>query len=408
MPLLTDAHVKALPAPEAGAQYHWDDPKVGLPGFGLRITAAGARTWQVRYRAPDGRQRIIALAPIAAMKAAAARKLAGEYVIAARAGLDKAAETELRKAAAKAASVADVADAYMKHCERRGLRPATLESIRRSLGVMLKPLADTPAGMLTRQQVSRWRDAIAVERGPRSADLAGGALSAALAHAMQRGEIDANVAAGIPKADFAGARTRVLTDAELAMVWRHAGRPGDDFADMVRLLILTGARKNEVGGMTRSEIEVEDSGRWLWRLPAARNKGKRDRELPLPMHAAAILQPRLATARQNLFGSAWQGEGRGFSGWSRSKARLDGRLQRAGWAGPAWTLHDLRRTVRTGLARLGVQPHVAELCIGHALAGAVGQLAAIYDRHGYDAEIANALALWVEHVDAVFAADDAA
>jgi integrase len=128
-------------------------------------------------------------------------------------------------------------------------------------------------------------------------------------------------------------------------------------------------------------------------IPATRIKNRRTFVLPLPEMVLNILR---SVPRQDgacIFGDP----NNGFHSWSHQKKLLDARLAAAGTPLAHWTLHDLRRTFRTGLGRLGVPPHVAELCINHVRKG----MSAIYDRHTYQSEIASALAQWTEHLTAI-------
>jgi integrase len=186
-------------------------------------------------------------------------------------------------------------------------------------------------------------------------------------------------------------RERVLDDNEIAAVWRataddeHSGR-------IVRLLMMTGCRRQEIGGLRWAEVNI-DTG--LLTIPGERTKNHRTLELPLPEPALAILR---SVPRRDgcdfVFGKA----NASFSGWSVAKLRLDARIAMAeGRPLAAWRLHDLRRTMRTNLGKLGVAPHIAELTINHVKAG----VEATYDKHRYGREIGAALSLWADHVLAI-------
>jgi len=179
----------------------------------------------------------------------------------------------------------------------------------------------------------------------------------------------------------------VLDDGELAAVW--AACADDDFGAIVRLLILLGCRREEIGALAWSEIDL-DSGVMI--IPGTRTKNHRDLELTLPAVALDILMSRpRREGRKYVFGS----RGGSFSAWSYSTLRLNARITEArGKPLTAWTIHDLDRTIRTGLGRLGVVPHIAELAINHTKGG----VEAIYDRHKYRREKAEALEAWAAHV----------
>jgi integrase len=176
-------------------------------------------------------------------------------------------------------------------------------------------------------------------------------------------------------------------------VWAALG--ADQFGDILRLLILTGQRREEIGGLRWSEVDFE---RALIVLQPARTKNKRLHEIPLSPQARAILERQPKRRRELIFG---RGEG-GFSGWSVGKARLDRHLlatrQEAGAKPmPDWRLHDLRRTAATGMADLGVLPHIVEAVLNHVSGHRTG-VAGIYNRARYETEMRDALERWADHV----------
>jgi integrase len=151
----------------------------------------------------------------------------------------------------------------------------------------------------------------------------------------------------------------VLTDAELAAVWDVAGI--GDFAAIVRVLILTGQRREEVGGMLWSEIEME---RALWRIGAERTKNGLAHEVPLSAPVLGVLRGLERREGRDLVFGAGDGP---FQGWNNAKSSLEARVSAALGQSPAtpWRLHDIRRTVATRMADLGVQPHVVEAVLNH-------------------------------------------
>ena len=183
-------------------------------------------------------------------------------------------------------------------------------------------------------------------------------------------------------------RDRVLSDDELRDVWQAAGEIGGPFAALIKLLILTGQRRTEVAQMEWSEIDL--SAR-LWRLPPERVKTGEPHEVPLSEPAVAILAalPRI--------GDQFTLTHRGTSpatAYAEGKARLNALLP-AGM--PAWTLHDLRRTVATGMARLGVNLAVTEKVLNHR-SGSFAGIVGVYQRHNFSDEKRDALERWGAHV----------
>jgi integrase len=183
-------------------------------------------------------------------------------------------------------------------------------------------------------------------------------------------------------------RERVLEDRELKAVFDCAG--DDDFGKIVKLLTYTGCRRDEIARLRWDEVDLE-GGRLM--LPGARTKNRRPLVLPLPAPALQILQSVTRRDGPCVFGDSRHG----FTGWTFAKRQLDARLTASGKPLPRWTLHDLRRSMRTGLGRLGIPPHICELAINHVQPGIV----ATYDKYRYEAEVGTAIAQWVEHVTAV-------
>jgi integrase len=226
-------------------------------------------------------------------------------------------------------------------------------------------------------------------------------LSAFFTWAVKEGLLDTNPVTGTAKADEGRARERVLTPAELAEVWQAL--PQDHFGDIVRLLILTSQRREEIGALLWSEV---DFARELIALPPERTKNKRLHELPLSPQAKAILERQLRrNSRDLIFGL---GEG-GFSGWSGCKERLDKAIltkrreaNPKAKAMPDWRLHDLRRTAATGLAELGVLPHIIEAILNQ-VSGHKSGVAGVYSRATYLGEMREALTMWANHVAAITA-----
>jgi integrase len=185
-------------------------------------------------------------------------------------------------------------------------------------------------------------------------------------------------------------------DSELWLVWNAAG--DDHFGAIVRLLILTAQRADEIASLHWSEISDD-----AILLPSERTKNHRQHLVPLAEPALDILraQPRRANddgvLRDLVFGIGQ----RGFSGWSRCKERLDERIAREnGKPLPGWRVHDLRRSVATGMAALEIQPHIIESVLNH-ITGSRSAISRVYNRSTYEPEKRRALELWADHVTAV-------
>jgi integrase len=183
-------------------------------------------------------------------------------------------------------------------------------------------------------------------------------------------------------------RDRVLSADEIRRIWA-ATKGSGAFNAITRALLLTGQRREEVSGLGWAEIDEDLSA---WTLPAIRAKNGKPHFIFLSTQMKALLraQPRLKGTDL-----VFPGERGSFSGWSKSKARLD---RRSGVAG--WSLHDLRRTVATQMGELGVAPHVVEAVLNHASGHRAG-VAGVYNRARYANETRQALAAWGAHVEAL-------
>lgn len=197
-------------------------------------------------------------------------------------------------------------------------------------------------------------------------------------------------------------RERILSDEELVEVWNAAGTVTPIWNSVFKLLILTAQRKNEVVGMEWEEI---DWNQMLWKIPGRRTKNGRSHEVPITSTMSKILSeiPRIEGCKY-VFSSNGQ---RPVASQSRIKNAIDEEIERlrqeraplgeGAKSMPHWTIHDLRRTATTGMARLGIPPHVADALLNHK-GGVVSGVAAVYNRYGYLEERRHALQEWESHV----------
>jgi integrase len=358
-----------------------------LPGFGLRVRATGGRTWVFQYKI-GSRHRRVTLGNASAIKLEQARANAAKLHARVRLGHDVAAERDERRAKVAETFGATV-DLYLPRQQGR-VRPRSYVEIERYLTRYLRRLHTMQLSTIDRRVIATELTKIEDAHGPASANRARTCLSAFFAWAMRDGLVDANPVVGTERR-AEGSRDRVLKDHELRAVWKALG--DDEFGAIVRLLILTAQRREEIGGLRWSEITDA-----AIELPADRVKNDQAHTVPLSGPARTIIQalPR-RDGREFVFG---RGEG-GYSGWSRSKARLDERIADMNKGPlPGWTLHDLRRTAVTMMAELGVQPHVIEAAINH-ISGHKGGVAGIYNKATYSQEKTTALARWAALVMAI-------
>jgi integrase len=386
----TTTSVGRLTMPAGKSDHIAWDPE--LPGFGLRLRGE-TRRWVVQYRV-GRQQRREGLGDVRKVGLEDARKAARQRFAQLELGVDPAAAKAKARAEADAArlTLAVVSERYID-AKEGVVRPATLRAAKWHFEGLWKPLRKRPIEAITRADVAARLTEIAKANGRVSAARARTALSALYGWAMREGLCEANpVVATNNPGDGIPSRGRVLSDRELRAVW--CACQDDDFGRIVKLLVLTGCRRSEIGSLRWSEIDL-DTGRLV--VPGARVKNHRTLELPLPPAAIEILQ---SVPRRP--GCVFGRRATGFGSWSYATRALQLRIAEAEGSPLApFVLHDLRRTTRTGLGRLGVRPDVAELVIGHSKGG----IEAVYDVHKYKSEIAAALALWSNHVAAVVAGE---
>jgi integrase len=275
------------------------------------------------------------------------------------------------------------------------MKPLSLDQCTRHLKLYWKSLARLPVTKIERATIAAELRTIVKERGPVAADRGRSTLSAFFAWCIGEGYAETNPVIGTNKASKGDGRDRVLTDVELVKIWKAA--PDGDYGNIVKLLMLTGQRRDEIAALRWAEIDTDAR---LIALPKERTKNSRPHDVPLSAPASAILDAvPVRDERDFVFG---RGEG-GFSGYSRAKESLD---KEAGLS-TEWTLHDLRRTMATRMADLGVQPHVIEATLNH-VSGHKSGVAGIYNRSTYAAEKRAALDLWGAYIQTLLAKVDGA
>jgi integrase len=388
MKLTTQSIAKLAVPPGKSEAIFFDDE---LPGFGIRVRAGGSRTWIVQYQI-GRQQRRASLGKVAGFAPDKARSAAGTLLAKVRLGQDPQAE-KFKARAEAALTLGVVIERFLKRQAER-LKPRTLLEVERHLNVYWRPLHRVQIGAIDRRAVAAHLMKLVDENGPTVADHARTSLSTLFTWAMKEGLVEANPVAATNRPQEPVARDRVLSDSELREIW-NACRD-DDYGRIVKLLLLTGQRREEISALRWSEVDLDKA---LVTLPKERTKNKRAHEVPLSDPALAAL-PSPRHGRDLVFG-----EGMGpFTGFSAAKRKLDGRIHAARLKHDAkakpmaeWRLHDLRRTAATRLADLGVQPHVVEAVLNH-VSGHKAGVAGIYNRAAYAPEKRAALTLWGEHV----------
>jgi len=228
--------------------------------------------------------------------------------------------------------------------------------------------------------------------------------------AISRGIVDRSPCEGLTAPSPETKRDRVLSDDEIRLLWRAFEVAGWPFGPIGQLLVLTGARRDEVAGMTWGELDL--TGR-VWSLPAARTKNKRDHQIPLSEAAVRLIEglPRIGDARGFVFTVTGKTPVSGFSRFKESVDRTiietlredaEERSDDPQQVRPPehWIIHDLRRTVATNLQKLGVRLEITEAVLNH-VSGSRAGIVGVYQRHEYSAEKRAALDAWARRLDAI-------
>ena len=394
MSFRTERDVARLVLPDGKADaFHFD---ALVRGLSVRLQGQ-RRTWVVHFTTAGGRRRRLSLGDVAGLSLADARKRAGEVLAGARLGNDPLASRERAKAEAER-TLAKLAAVYLEARTKadpnarlkllnKPLKARSMAEVERTLLKYAKPLHNRPLDAITEREVDALLADVASKSGPVAASRARAHLSAFWSWAIFKGYAGGVPGQALSGGDAAESRDRVLDHREIAAIWRAAGELGA-YGDAVRLLLLTGCRRGEVGGMTWPELDLEAA---TWRIPGARMKNGEPHLVFLTPPALAILEARERHG-DHVFGRRGP-----LAHWSQGKARLDA------LSGVAdWRVHDLRRSVATELQRLGIRLEVAERILAHALtAGSKAGVAGVYQRHRFDDEARDAWHRWADRLQEI-------
>jgi integrase len=395
-------------------------PDAGKPGLFLVVQPNGRKSWAIRYRRLSDRK-TCKLTMDGFPPLTAAHKWAQAALDRVAEGGDPSAEKQAKKRAVQAPTLGAVGDAFRFFMDRytrtkrgRPIRESTRRETGRLLGFRRDPQrpdhwVESGGGVLAkwkgktvqsirpddvRELLDELVDADAGVKANRTLT----ALKTCFTwlHRRDPEALPRSPCDGIDDPAPESPRERTLSDVELAAVWRAAAAEGYPYGDMVRLLVLTGCRRDEARDAPWSEIDL---GAREWSIPGRRTKNGRDHLVPIVDQLASILEelPRIQGAGL-LFTTTGETS---ISGLAKYKRRLETAVAKELGAEPTrWTLHDLRRTLTTGLQKLGFPVEVTEAVLNHS-GGVVSGVAAIYGKHDYRFEKEQALAAWARHVDAI-------
>jgi integrase len=369
---LTDRAITALKPAPAGKRHFLYDAL--CPGLAVRVTDTGAKAFVLVGRFGGSRNPTArSIGKVGAVSLARARVQARAWLAQMADGLDP----QQVKRAASAGTLRAVAE---DHHSKEGSRLRTA-AWRWAVWErhILPALGDRQIGDIKRSEIVRLMDRVGESAGPVMANRVLNLLRRTMNwYAIRSDDFRSPIVKGMTNPERS--RDRVLSDDELRAIWAASPSAGTQsaqvFGQYIRFLLLTGARRNEAAGMRWSEIRDG-----IWTLPAGRNKTAQDLARPLSRAALEIIEERRHTSIEgpNLQEFVFSRDGQPLGGMARGKAKLDTASGTEGW-----TIHDLRRTAHSLMARAGVASDHAERCLGHVIGGVRG----VYDRHRYLEEMA--------------------
>jgi integrase len=378
---LTKSAIDALPSFKSDAVY-WD---AGCPGFGVKVTPKGRKVFIVLYRAggAGAKLRKYTIGPYGRVTLHQARVAAQKVFAAKLEGRDPAAEKREAKRRVVADRVEDLLETFI--AQRLSQNRSCGEIARLLRREMGKTWVGRSIHEISKRDIVELVSAIEQRGAPIAANKALKSIKTFLRWCVGRAILDQSPAEGVPLPSKEVARDRVLDDDELAQVILAARKIGGPYGGIVELLALTGQRREEVARLQWEELDLTQR---VWTLPKSRTKNAKAHVVHLSEQSMAVLTraDRPEPYVFSLLGA------KPFQEFSRAKRRLD---QLSGVTG--WRLHDLRRTCVSGMARLGIAPHVADKILNHQ-AGTISGVAAVYQRHDFLAERRAALDLWGTHV----------
>ncbi len=365
---LTARYVDTVTAPGPKRLEVYDQT---LPGFGIRVSTSGGKTWFCSPRVRGSVKRI-KIGTYPALALSEARDRARELLRDAQLGVAPAD---------KPITLGEVVPQFIELWAKprnRGWKEQERLINQKWVRLFDKSLED-----IERSEVVRILDEIVANGTPGRANHALAALKKLLNWCLDRGMIKANPIAGLKPPTKPKARDRILMESELSALWSAAEDEGYPFGTLTQILILTGQRRGEVSEMRWSEIDFATE---TWTIPAERAKNGIAHDVPLSPAVIDILNVMpLFAGSDFVFTTTGTTP---VSGFGRAKDRFDQAIGTNDW----W-LHDLRRTAASGMARIGVAPHVIEKVLNHK-SGIISGVAAVYNRYSYSDEKREALERW--------------
>ncbi len=422
--------IKFVEAVKANPKSRMEIPDAGLPGMYLIVQSSGAKAWAYRYRF-DGKPKKLTVGPVLMKREAGevdgdlpfgipmtlseARRATRRAMQLVAEGVDPSAAKKEAKENQKPVEL-DLSNTVEHQSEEFIKRYAKVknrswaEKERQFKAEIIPAWGNRDVTSITKRDVLELTDAIVDRGSPVTANRVLATLKTFFSWLAERDVITASPAISIRKPTKEKSRERVLTDDELRLIWKASGEFEYPFGSFWQILLLTGQRRNEVAGMKSDEV-ILDEIRPEWIIPAERTKNGKPHVVALSKSVVAILKSLPKPGDKGYLFSTT--DETAISGFSRSKGRLDDALtaemkKEAVEAGndpdeiqfSSWTLHDLRRTMASGMARIGISLPVIERCLNH-ISGSFGGIVGVYQRHEYRDETRAAFDAWANLVDTI-------
>jgi integrase len=378
---LTKSVIDALPMP-ANDTVYWDG---ACPGFGVKVTPKGRKVFIVLYRTggAGSRLRKYTIGPYGRVTLHQARAAALKIFAARTEGRDPAAEKQQARRRLVADRIEDVIELFIREHVRNNRSAREISRLLRR--EVIPHWRRRSIHEIGKRHVIELVTEVAARGTPSAANKLLKVLKTFFTWCIGRAIIDFSPAKVVAAPARERSRERVLDDDELARIIKTARPMNDPYGGIVEFLALTGQRREEVAQLTWDEIDLKSR---TWTIPATRTKNAKTHIVHLSRGALAVLMrvPKLGKFVFSLSGT------KPFQSFSAAKRELDKLTEVTGWR-----LHDLRRTCVSGMARLGVAPHVADKILNHQ-SGTISGVAAVYQRHEFLAERKEALERWSAHV----------